>query len=210
MLLASDFILNGCAIPDNMQAVTPSGYRQFNISPWIAETKNVISVEYRIKAVTVPDVDPTSIRNEVGNGEEAPQFSMMAGEFLSLYSQFLPENQKHNCTMHNHTTRNAEKFHAITCSYFLDTAPSLPDYLITIYHMLADGGLLLHFGPLMYHWSGHGSLLPIDLESNGGNRIGDTNNRYQSRNAYLDVSDFWGIRHKHRTRQCSNICNYAI
>jgi len=203
MLLASDFILNGCAIPDNMQARTSTGYRQFNISPWIAETKNVVSLAYRIKAVTVPDVDPSSIRD--GDCVSQAQFSMMAGEFLSLYSKFLPENQaKHSCRTHDRTTSNAEKFHAIACSYFLDTAPSLPDYLITIYHMLTEDGLLLHFGPLMYHWSGHGSLLPLDLESNGGH----PNNRYQSRNAYLDVSDFMVIHQKHS--HVNVLSNFAI
>lgn len=180
MLLASDFVLNGCAIPDDNTG--PSRYRQFNISPWIAETKNVASFDSRIQSITVPDVDPSSIQT-IDHGEgEPPQFSMLAGEFLSLYSHFLPEHQaKHECTTHD------EKFHAISCSFFLDTAPSLPEYLITIYHMLEDGGLLLHFGPLMYHWSGHGALLPKDLDGNNMS-LDDMNGRYQSRNAYLDVS----------------------
>eukprot|EP00956_Cyclotella_meneghiniana_P036140 scaffold122205_cov23-Cyclotella_meneghiniana.AAC.1 len=97
-----------------MQARTSTGYRQFNISPWIAETKNVISLAYRIKTVTVPDVDPSSIRDE--DCVSQAQFSMMAGEFLSLYSKFLPENQaKHSCRTHDRTTSNAENFHGIAC-----------------------------------------------------------------------------------------------
>jgi len=179
MLLASDFILNGCA----GEVTSPS--RQFSISPWIAETKNVLSFENRIRTVTVPDIDPSSIQNPYNDDDEkTPQFSMLAGEFLSLYSHFLPSNQAYqDCT-----AVIPDKFHAIACSFFLDTAPSLPEYLITIYHMLEDDGLLLHFGPLMYHWSGHGALLPRDLDGKYNTAGGDVLGRYHSRNEYLDVS----------------------
>jgi carnosine N-methyltransferase len=184
MLLASDFILNGCAIPDTDDIEVPR-YRQFNISPWIAETKNVTSFESRIKRVVVPDVDPSSIQNIYsGDGMQQSEFSMLAGEFLSLYASFLPHNIV-NCECDSDADSH-QKFHGIVCSFFLDTAPSLPEYLITIYHMLADDGLLLHFGPLLYHWSGHGALLPSDLD--GGFSINDLHGRYQKRNAYLDVS----------------------
>lgn len=190
MLLASDFILNGCAIPDSNENndCTNTSYRKFSISPWIAETKNVLAFEHRLRRVTVPDVDPSSIQNVNDDNEIEPQFSMLAGEFLSLYSHFLPEyHSKHDCTNNDHSYKS-EKFHAIACSFFLDTAPSVPEYLITIYHMLENGGILLHFGPLMYHWSGHGALLPRDLDGNGGSSLNDTNGKYQKRNAYLDVS----------------------
>ena len=197
MLLASDFILNGCAIPENSsisddkEGNATHRWRQFNISPWIAETKNVTTFENRIRTATVPDVDPSSIQNIAGRFEVAPEFTMLAGEFLSLYSSFLPPNQvHHDCLGRNHRHQHtpAQKFHGIACSFFLDTAPSLPEYLLTIYHMLVDGGLLLHFGPLMYHWSGHGALLPRDLDNASENCIGDTNSRYHKRNAFLDVS----------------------
>jgi carnosine N-methyltransferase len=184
MLLASDFILNGCAIPDDNadNGSGASGHRQFNISPWMAETKNVTSFENRIRSIIVPDVDPSSIQDLCHGDGELPQFSMLAGEFLALYSHFLPEHR--NC---NHDqTHKSEKFHSIACSFFLDTAPSLPEYMITIYHMLEDGGMLLHFGPLMYHWSGHGALIPKDLS--GNTSIDDVNRRHRNRNAYLDVS----------------------
>ncbi|KAL3802663.1 hypothetical protein HJC23_011987 [Cyclotella cryptica] len=193
MLLASDFVLNGCAVPDfntasgDMEGTSVHRWRQFSISPWIAETKNVTTFENRIRTVTVPDVDPSSIQNIAGSSETAPEFTMLAGEFLSLYSSFLPQKQAHHECMdknHSHQHSSGEKFHGIACSFFLDTAPSLPDYLITIYHMLVDGGLLLHFGPLMYHWSGHGALLPRDLDN--GNENCEMNSRYHGRNSFLD------------------------
>lgn len=49
--------------------------------------------------------------------------------------------------------------------------------------MLEEGGLFIHFGPLMYHWSGHGALLPGD-DDNGNGRNND--NTYQERNKHLD------------------------
>ena len=82
-----------------------------------------------------------------------------------------------------------------------DTAPSVPHYLHTLYHMLAPGGRLLVFGPLMYHWSGHGHLLPGDLARDGvrdaaaarsggddeeaGQRA-DRGGAYERRTAHLD------------------------
>jgi len=188
MLLASDFMLNGCGIPSPPEGEEKieegrRSFKQFGICPWIGETKNVMSFEERLRTVVVPDVDPTSLLvTEEEDGRDAPEFSMLAGEFLQLYSHFLPENQsKDNDEQH---LKAQDKFHAIACSFFLDTAPSLPHYLLTIYHMLVEGGLLINFGPLMYHWSGHGSLLPGDTDasqSNGGN-----SSAYQRRNKHLD------------------------
>ena len=216
MLLASDFILNGCGIPNDDKeatAQTQNGggktYRQFAISPWISETKNMTSFQHRTRTVIVPDVDPTALQfnnnqyyDDDKSGEEcnslaAPEFTMMAGEFLSLYSHFLPEHQhshddgngSDNCSH----PKSAIKFNAVVCSFFIDTAPSIPHYLITIYHMLEDGGLFINFGPLMYHWSGHGGLIPGDLDKNDNNSTTNNQNNgasvssmYQKRTNHLD------------------------
>jgi len=186
MLLASDFMLNGCGIPPPPEGEEVEGerqsFKQFGICPWIGETKNVMSFEERLRTVVVPDVDPTSLLvTEEEDGRES-EFTMLAGEFLHLYSHFLPENQsKANDEQH---PKAQQKFHAIACSFFLDTAPSLPHYLLTIYHMLEADGLLINFGPLMYHWSGHGSLLPGDTDVSQPN--GGGSSAYQRRNKHLD------------------------
>lgn len=196
MLLASDFILNGCSIPVNggSDAEITSQYRQFTISPWIAETKNATSCQERLRTVIVPDVDPSSkqlSRKEDDENESnaAAEFTMLAGEFLSLYSHFLPSHST-SCDQddhhhHIHHSLSSRKFHAVACSFFIDTAPSLPHYLITIYHMLEEGGLFVNYGPLMYHWSGHGNLLPRDLDVDGD--VVCISKKYQTRNAYLDA-----------------------
>ena len=217
MLLASDFMLNGCCSVDNISeegdhnngisiSSSSSSFKQYGICPWISETKNVMSFGSRIRTVVVPDVDPTylQIHSESDHKDdttcEAPEFTMMAGEFLHLYSHFLPEHQQdaHHCSnngsisQHQHQHPEAvKKFHAVACSFFIDTAPSLPHYLLTIYHMLEEGGLLLHFGPLMYHWSGHGGLLPADAQMTNTNNhdneqqssnIKGSSKKYQKRN----------------------------
>ncbi|KAL7431352.1 hypothetical protein ACHAXM_002648 [Skeletonema potamos] len=159
MLLASDFILNGC-----------SG-RQFAISPFLSETKNVKSLQDRLRMVIVPDVPAVKLSS-------GGDFTMLAGEFLSLYSHFL------RCNI----SIEDEKFNAVVCSFFIDTAPSLPHYLITIWHMLENGGLFVNMGPLMWHWSGHGDLLPEDLKETTSNVQGDffISAKHKQRTKHLD------------------------
>ena len=223
MLLASDFVLNGCggggggpeedaadagARDDGAGAGAGAGgsWRRFGISPWLAETKNVSSFADRTRVVIVPDVDPGSLRHLSHDHDDvsaAPEFTMMAGEFLSLYSHFLPRTLPQDSPRGPRaaSARAGRKFHAVVCSFFLDTAPSVPHYLHTLYHMLAPGGRLLVFGPLMYHWSGHGHLLPGDLARDGvrdaaaarsggddeeaGQRA-DRGGAYERRTAHLD------------------------
>jgi len=52
--------------------------------------------------------------------------------------------------------------------------------------MLEDGGLLINFGPLMYHWSGHGDLIPSDITESGHGINNGSNSQYQLRNRHLD------------------------
>lgn len=177
MLLASDFILNGCSGTD------PGSHRKFAISPWIHETKNVKSLQDRCRTVVVPDV--VAAVEPSDDGELAPDFTMLAGEFLSLHSHFLPGNR---CVDGDESQADSvEKFNAVVCSFFIDTAPSLPHYLITIYHMLENGGLFVSIGPLMWHWSGHGAVLPDDLANGSMNETSNVQ------------GDFINAKHKQRT-----------
>jgi hypothetical protein len=91
--------------------------RQFGISPWLAETKNVVSFLHRTRAVVVPDVDPTSLlhpSHSRDDGRAAPEFTMLAGEFLTLYAHFLPRALAA-------VAAPRPKFHAVVCSFFLDS-----------------------------------------------------------------------------------------
>ena len=140
----------------------------------------------------VPDVDPTNVQhfNNDNEDDSPPEFTMMAGEFLSLYRHFLPDNNQEQKSA-SKSPNSDRKSHAVVCSFFLDTAPSLPHYILTTYHMLEEGGLLIHFGPLMFHWSGHGSLVPGDLDTarlqqNGSANVHGDGSAYRRRNSHLD------------------------
>jgi carnosine N-methyltransferase len=104
----------------------------------------------------IPDVNPS----EILGGENADaDFSMAAGDFASIYS----DSSQH------------EAWDAVVCCFFLDASPSIIQYIQIIHDMLKDGGILINFGPLLYHWSG--PLMRPDDE---------TKQAYQSRFSHLD------------------------
>lgn len=140
MLLASDFILNGT-----------SAAKPYAISPWFSADRNVCRADDPTRKVHVPDIDPASAMAEDyrkndqrlnqqprTTHQQQPDFSMAAGEFVSIYSK--PEEHK--------------RWNAVVSCFFLDTAPCLVEYLQVMYNLLADDGVLINFGPLHYHWSG--------------------------------------------------------
>lgn len=156
MLLASDFMLNaGIATPDN----------PIMISPWLLESRNVHSPNDPLRVIKIPDVDPYSVLSERVNAddddaENLPEFSMAAGEFAAIYG----------------TEREQSQWDAVVCSFFLDTAPSIVDYIQIMYDMLKPGGFVISFGPLLYHWSGP-AMRPDDK----------TTAAYRDRYSYLDA-----------------------
>lgn len=83
----------------------------------------------------IPDVNPVEL---LTSGVTMPDFSMAAGDFASIYA-----NPDQNGT-----------WDAVVCCFFLDAAPSIVHYVQIIHGMLAEGGILISFGPLLYHWSG--------------------------------------------------------
>ena len=158
MLLASDFILNGPSV-------------QMNISPWLLETRNVKFLSDPLRSVQVPDVNPLAIatQNRASSDNEQngvaenvtektsyhdmesppsevfmePEFSMAAGDFVSIYS----EPSEANC------------WDAVVASFFLDASVNIVQTLQVIHRMLRPGGYLISFGPLHWHWSGPAILL---------------------------------------------------
>lgn len=156
MLLASDFMLNGgVATPEH----------PILLSPWLLETRNVHSPTDPLRIVKIPDVDPYTVLSERVNAEEneaenIPEFSMAAGEFAAIYGA-----EREKC-----------QWDAVLCSFFLDTAPSIVEYVQILYEMLRPGGFVLSFGPLLFHWSGP-AMRPDDK----------TMENYHERYSYLDA-----------------------
>ena len=105
---------------------------KFAISPWLAEMKNVRLLDDHLPTVIVPDVDPADIGtprwndNEADGGNEegdddddeddSPEFTMLAGEFLDLYSHFLPSSgQRRLQDEDDDDPHRRRKFHAVVC-----------------------------------------------------------------------------------------------
>lgn len=148
MLLGSDFILNGgIASPE----------RPLKISPWLLESRNVHHAGDPVRAVEIPDVDPWAVL--CPEGAPPPEFSMAAGEFFSIY---------------NHP-KEAGQWDCVACCFFLDAVPSIVENLQLIHRMLKPGGILVNFGPLLFHWSGP-AMRPDDRSRED----------YQSRYSHLD------------------------
>ena len=127
MLLASNFILNGGANP-----TTP-----FKISPFLNETRNVAGALNPAREIRIPDCDVMQmILQQRKNLPYNPDFSMVAGDFVAIYSD----------------PKNHEAWDACVSCFFIDTAPSIIEYFLVIHKMLIPGGVFINFGPLLYHW----------------------------------------------------------
>jgi carnosine N-methyltransferase len=85
---------------------------------------------------------------------------MAAGDFVGIYGN----------------PREVGQWDAVVCCFFLDAAPSIIEYIQILYKMLRDDGIVVNFGPLLYHWSGP-AMRPDDRT------VAD----YRSRFSYLDT-----------------------
>ena len=132
MLLASDFILN------NGGSIC-SHERPLSICPWLLESRNVHKTTDPLRTVQIPDVDPMIILASSSVDEMImPDFSMAAGDFVSIYSN----------------SSEAGQWDCVASCFFLDACPNIVETLQVIYNMLKPEGLLVNLGPLLYHWSG--------------------------------------------------------
>jgi len=160
MLLPSDFILNGGCSPD----------QAFEVYPYLTETTNVRSYKDLVKPVMVPDVDPVRLliadvaEDEEGEAQVSsrlPDFSMAAGEFVSIYN----------------SEQERGRWDGVASCFFLDTAPIVVEYLQTIHSMLKDGGLLINFGPLLWHFS-TSPMRPGETQESYNRRLSSLDQRY--------------------------------
>lgn len=121
-LMASNYILN-CT----------SSAGQHAVHPFIHSFSNHRSREHQLCSVAVPDVYPPAL---LADAAEQNRFSMTAGDFVSAYNNPASEGE----------------FDVVATVFFIDTAINIFSYLETIYRALADGGVWINFGPLLWHW----------------------------------------------------------
>lgn len=122
-LLASSYILN---------CTEKAG--QHTIYPWIHGFSNHRTRSNHIRGYRIPDIHPATELEQ--RGSAVGSMSMCAADFLCLYSDEAHKNI----------------YDAVTSVFFLDTAPNLIRYLETIWQCLRPGGLLINFGPLLWHF----------------------------------------------------------
>ncbi|KAI3659012.1 hypothetical protein MP638_006876 [Amoeboaphelidium occidentale] len=134
MLLCSYYILNTAPSSTGDTPVTRIIY------PHIHSWSNHTSVENQFRPVEVPDLIPSP--------DQIPpytEFSMMAGDFIDLYTS---QHQEFDCI--------------VTC-FFIDTAHNLLEYIQTIHNCLRPGGVWINMGPLLYHYEDLEGELSIEL-----------------------------------------------
>ncbi len=117
MLYGSNFILN--SVEREGQHVI---YPFINCREYLREDKD------QFREVTLPD---RVSQNLVPEGAE---FSMVAGEFVEVYSEM-------------HTT-----FDGVCTLFFLDTAHNVFSYVDTIWKCLKENGVWVNMGPLLFHF----------------------------------------------------------
>ncbi|KAI0169516.1 N2227-domain-containing protein [Hypoxylon sp. FL1284] len=111
---------------------------QHTIYPWIHFFSNHRSRENQFRSYPIPDVHPQTVFAQAAEGTLG-SMKMDAADFLCLYGGAEYENT----------------YDVVATVFFLDTAPNLIRYLQVIMSCLKPGGVLVNFGPLLWHFENH-------------------------------------------------------
>ncbi|KAI0705395.1 N2227-domain-containing protein [Earliella scabrosa] len=132
MLLASFFMLN-----------RTDGVNKYTIYPYVHSFSNIPNTDALLRAITIPDVLPSSLPSGV-------DFSLVAGDFEEIYGG---EDA-------NADEPSAGQWDAVLTCFFIDTAKNVVNYLRIIHRILAPGGVWINLGPLLWHWENNTSNDP--------------------------------------------------
>ncbi|XP_042434135.1 carnosine N-methyltransferase-like isoform X1 [Zingiber officinale] len=119
MMICSNFILNYTQMAG-----------EWTIYPWIHSNCNSLFDKDQLRAVSFPDIHPSSAGITEG-------FSMCAGDFVEVYND---ESQEGS-------------WDAVVTCFFIDTAHNIVEYVETISKILKTGGVWINLGPLLYHFA---------------------------------------------------------
>jgi carnosine N-methyltransferase len=145
-IIASNYVLNG---------THKSG--QHVLYPFALSFSNHTIRANQLRPFEIPDVHLEGYLQEKEKiiNSEVPfreRMSMSAGDFCVLYRE--PNYQ--DC------------FAAVATCFFIDTAPNLINYIETIKHCLAPGGIWVNGGPLLWHFES--TPTPAEKEKSEGRR----------------------------------------
>ncbi|CAD6575410.1 MAG: hypothetical protein TREMPRED_001369 [Tremellales sp. Tagirdzhanova-0007] len=125
MLLASHFVLN---------QTTRRG--SHTIFPYLHSFSNQpTTLNHLLRQVQIPDICPADV---LGDGQGGA-FSLIAGDFEELYGSEGDEGQR-------------GAWGAVVTCFFIDCARNVLSYLRIIYDLLADDGIWINLGPLLWHF----------------------------------------------------------
>jgi len=96
--------------------------------------------------IRIPDVNPSNLPCY-------GLFSMAAGDFLEIYHK--------------------EEWDCVACSFFIDTAHNVIQYLEKIHQILKPGGYWVNLGPLLYHFADMPGEFSIELSWEDIRRIAE-------------------------------------
>ncbi|WOO79754.1 Carnosine N-methyltransferase [Vanrija pseudolonga] len=138
MLIASNFVLN--------QSTHPNAHVLF---PWLHSFSNHLTTgDNLLRSVLIPDVVPADIL--AGRPEGA--FSLVAGDFEEVYG---PQHWREGAGGGSDEANNADqrgRWGAVVTCFFIDTARNVLNYLRIIHTILANGGVWINLGPLLWHF----------------------------------------------------------
>ncbi|KAF6835793.1 methyltransferase family [Colletotrichum plurivorum] len=154
-LLASSYILN-CT----------SRAGQHTIYPWVHTFSNHRTRTNHLRGYAVPDIHPAT--ELAAAGSSAGTMAMCAADFLCLYAD----------------ADHADTYDVVATVFFLDTAPNLVRYLETIHHCLRPGGVLVNFGPLLWHFENNAP------GNHGRDTDGDGEHDYNNSSGIADPGSF--------------------
>jgi len=146
MLLASFFILN-----------QTDAINKHTLYPYIHSFSNVDTRQAMLKAITIPDVLPSSL-------PPTSNFSLVAGDFEEVYGATETEAEDLDGA---EPEPHAGQWDAILTCFFIDTAKNIVNYLRIIHRILKPGGVWINLGPLLWHFENNNTGDPsveLDLE----------------------------------------------
>jgi len=108
------------------------------LHPWALQTCNAVSAADQLRPAVAPEVPPSDLPEE-------SNLSMCAGDFLEVY-------------------RDSEAaWEALVTLFFVDTAHDPSEYVRAAWRMIADGGVWINMGPLLWHFHDMPGEVSIEL-----------------------------------------------
>lgn len=131
---------------DSPRSTHPNAHVLF---PWLHSFSNHLTTGNNLlRSVLIPDVVPADILQ----GRPEGAFSLVAGDFEEVYGpQHWGEGSGGGSDEANDADQRGRWGAVVTC-FFIDTARNVLNYLRIIHTILADGGVWINLGPLLWHF----------------------------------------------------------